>query len=141
LIRGLRPSSKILHHIQITSFVQTVGHGDAPTGRQKKEQRMKIGLIGMGTAGRLPISLHVGYAQQTSPAQGRAVPQNSAPTAPASPAAPAGCTGTPDPYKNYACHDTYLGTNVFDRLYNYDRFEWASLGHRRIRMRPLGPGT
>jgi hypothetical protein len=61
---------------------------------------MKIGLIGMGTAGRLPISLHVGYAQQTSPAQGRAVPQNSAPTAPASPAAPAGCTGTPDPYKN-----------------------------------------
>jgi hypothetical protein len=52
-----------------------------------------------------------------------------APVAPATPAAPAaGCTGTPDPYKNYECLDTYLGTNVFDRLYNYYRLEWGESG-------------
>jgi hypothetical protein len=51
------------------------------------------------------------------------------PVAPTTPAAPAvGCTGTPDPYKNYACLDTYLGTNVFDRLYNYYRLEWGESG-------------
>jgi len=44
------------------------------------------------------------------------------------PAAPATCTGTPDPYKNYACLDTYLGTNVLDRFYNYYRLEWGESG-------------
>ncbi|MGD0107326.1 MAG: outer membrane beta-barrel protein [Rhodopila sp.] len=46
--------------------------------------------------------------------------------APATP--PATCTGTPDPYKNYACLDTYLGTGVFDRFYNYYRLEWGESG-------------
>src|SRR5271166_5720629 len=45
-------------------------------------------------------------------------------TTPATPPA-AECTGTPDPYKNYACLDTYLGTDVFGRLYNYYRLEWG----------------
>jgi hypothetical protein len=54
-------------------------------------------------------------------------PPATAPTA-APVAAPATCTGTPDPYKNYACMDTYLGTNVFDRLYNYYRLEWGESG-------------
>jgi hypothetical protein len=40
-------------------------------------------------------------------------------------AAPATCTGPVDPYKNYACLDTYLGDNVFERLYNYYRLEWG----------------
>jgi len=46
----------------------------------------------------------------------------------AAPAPPATCTGTPDPYKNYACLDTYLGTNVLDRFYNYYRLEWGESG-------------
>ena len=45
-------------------------------------------------------------------------------TTPATPPA-AECTGTPDPYRNYACLDTYLGTDVFGRLYNYYRLEWG----------------
>ena len=51
-------------------------------------------------------------------------------TAPASTPAPvpAGCTGTPDPYKNYACLDDYLGTGVAERFYNYYRLEWGESG-------------
>ena len=43
---------------------------------------------------------------------------------PAAPAA-AGCTGPVDPYKNYACLDTYLGTDVLTRFINYYRLEWG----------------
>jgi hypothetical protein len=45
--------------------------------------------------------------------------------APAQPAAPASCTGPVDPYKNYACLDTYLGTGVLERFFNYYRLEWG----------------
>lgn len=47
--------------------------------------------------------------------------------APATPP-PASCTGTPDPYKNYACLDPYLGTSVADRFLNYYRLEWGESG-------------
>ena len=43
-------------------------------------------------------------------------------------AAPATCTGPVDPYKNYACLDTYLGDNVFERFFNYYRLEWGEAG-------------
>jgi hypothetical protein len=41
---------------------------------------------------------------------------------------PATCAGTPDPYKNYACLDDYLGTGVAERFYNYYRLEWGESG-------------
>jgi hypothetical protein len=43
-------------------------------------------------------------------------------------AAPTTCTGPVDPYKNYACLDTYLGDSFFERLYNYYRLEWGESG-------------
>jgi hypothetical protein len=43
-------------------------------------------------------------------------------------AAPAGCVGPVDPYKNYACLDTYLGNGFFERLYNYYKLEWGQSG-------------
>ena len=64
-------------------------------------------------------------AQRALPAPSTAAPASTDQAA-APPAAT--CTGTPDPYKNYACLDTYLGNNVFDRFYNYYRLEWGESG-------------
>jgi hypothetical protein len=65
-------------------------------------------------------------------AQPAPTPAAPAPVAPAQPApiavAPTTCTEPVDPYKNYACLDTYLGDNVFERLYNYYRLEWGESG-------------
>jgi hypothetical protein len=64
------------------------------------------------------------HAQQVNPAQGPAAPisvelgQAEPVAQPAPVAAPVGCTGTPDPYKNFACLDAYLGDNVFQRLFS-----------------------
>lgn len=49
---------------------------------------------------------------------------------------PARCTGTPDPYTNFACLDTYLGDNVFRRLVNYYRLE---MGHDGPPADPSAP--
>jgi hypothetical protein len=57
-------------------------------------------------------------------------------TPPAAPAAPPvaattaapNCAANPDPYKNYACLDDYLGTDVLERFYNYYRLEWGESG-------------
>ena len=49
--------------------------------------------------------------------------------APATAAAAApGCTGPVDPYKNFACLDSYLGDGVFERFYNYYRLEYGESG-------------
>jgi hypothetical protein len=37
----------------------------------------------------------------------------------------AACRGDVDPYKNYACLDTYLGTTFWERMFNYYRLEWG----------------
>ena len=50
--------------------------------------------------------------------------------------APAGCTGAVDPYKNYSCLDTYLGTDFFSRFINYYRLEW---GHEAAPSDPKAP--
>ncbi len=42
--------------------------------------------------------------------------------------APLNCAANPDPYKNYACLDDYLGTGVLERFYNYYRLEWGESG-------------
>jgi outer membrane protein OmpA-like peptidoglycan-associated protein len=48
-------------------------------------------------------------------------------TAP-TPVAATGCTGDVDPYKNYACLDTYLGDSFWDRFINYYKLEWGQAG-------------
>jgi outer membrane protein OmpA-like peptidoglycan-associated protein len=50
-----------------------------------------------------------------------------APVATPAPAA-TGCTGEVDPYKNYACLDTYLGEGFFERFLNYYKLEWGQAG-------------
>jgi hypothetical protein len=46
------------------------------------------------------------------------------------------CNGVVDPYKNYACLDTYLGTGFAERLFNYYRLEW---GHDAAPADPKAP--
>src|SRR5277367_2913932 len=41
-------------------------------------------------------------------------------------ASTAGCSENSDPYKNYACLDSYLGENVAERFWNYYKLE---MGH------------
>jgi hypothetical protein len=48
------------------------------------------------------------------------------------------CTGAVDPYKNYACLDTYLGTTFWERLFNYYRLEW---GHDAAPADPKAPAS
>ncbi len=52
------------------------------------------------------------------------------------PAAAADCSVNPDPYKNYACLDTYLGSNVALRLWNYYQLE---LGQSSAPSDPSAP--
>lgn len=69
-------------------------------------------------------------AASTSPAG----PAASPPAAAAAPAAD--CGAHPDPYKDYACLDAYLGSNVVVRLYNYYGLE---LGHASAPSDPNAP--
>src|SRR6201996_2180987 len=46
------------------------------------------------------------------------------------------CRGAVDPYKNYACLDTYLGTTFLERFFNYYRLEW---GHDAAPADPKAP--
>src|SRR5579863_3486956 len=48
----------------------------------------------------------------------------------------AACRGVVDPYKNYACLDTYLGTTFWERFFNYYRLEW---GHDAAPADPKAP--
>jgi putative OmpL-like beta-barrel porin-2 len=43
-------------------------------------------------------------------------------------AVPASCVGGGDPYKNYNCLESYLGTDFFTRFINYYRLEWGKDG-------------
>ena len=47
---------------------------------------------------------------------------------PAAAAPPVDCSKNPDPYKNYACLDAYLGTAVSDRFINYYKLEMGQSG-------------
>jgi hypothetical protein len=94
---------------------------------------MRFGLLVVAAAvsvGAVPF--HVACAQQADQSKSQMTPASSLQVAQAAPVAappPAPvCTGTPDPYKNYACLDEYLGTGVFTRLYNYYRLEWGESG-------------
>jgi hypothetical protein len=85
--------------------------------------------------GAVALALHSAYAQTPAPPPvPAATPAGVSAATPAPvPAAPPAaayqpCTGTPDPYKNCACLDPYLGTNPFDRFINYYKLEWGEAG-------------
>jgi hypothetical protein len=64
------------------------------------------------------------FAQTAAPPPAAALPVAAAPAA-----APTNCdTGPVDPYANYTCLDKYLGTNPFERLFNYYKLEWGQSG-------------
>ncbi len=68
------------------------------------------------------LALPDAIAQPAPPAPAAVVPA-------AATTAPTNCdTGPVDPYTNYTCLDKYLGTNPFDRLYNYYKLEWGQAG-------------
>jgi hypothetical protein len=46
--------------------------------------------------------------------------------------------GKPDPYKNYACMDEYLGKDVFERFFNYYSLE---MGHGSAPTDPNAPSS
>ncbi|MEA2730870.1 MAG: hypothetical protein QOF70_5345 [Acetobacteraceae bacterium] len=75
-------------------------------------------LAGASFCGSLALIPPLAHAQ---------TPPAAAPVAAPVPAA-ADCSKNPDPYKNYECLDTYLGTNPFERLFNYYRLEWGESG-------------
>jgi hypothetical protein len=113
----------------ITACGETRNAADQNRGRY----RMRARLLGVATATGFVITpLWTALAQTTPPT----APAAAAPPVVTIPApAPTTCTGTPDPYKNYACLDTYLGTGVFERFYNYYRLEWGESGP------PTDPGA
>ncbi|MGO9356144.1 MAG: hypothetical protein ACLP1D_00535, partial [Xanthobacteraceae bacterium] len=51
-------------------------------------------------------------------------------------ALPVKANGTCDPYKNYSCLDTYLGTGLWERFINYYKLEW---GHDAAPSDPKAP--
>jgi hypothetical protein len=71
------------------------------------------------------ITLGCGAAAMPAAAQTAAAPNvNLVPApVPGAAAAPVDCSKNPDPYKNYACLDAYLGTDVGERLLNYYKLE------------------
>jgi hypothetical protein len=75
-------------------------------------------LVSASFCGSLGLALPAAHSQ-TPPAPA---------SAPAPTAAPVNCAANPDPYKNYACLDDYLGSGVLDRFYNYYRLEWGESG-------------
>ena len=89
--------------------------------------RLSIGLLTGVSA--LALQQGTAMAQQ---AQG---PQPAPPTqvAAASPSSPApssaaSCGADSDPYKDYGCLDSYLGSGFFERLANYYKLEWGHGG-------------
>jgi hypothetical protein len=62
--------------------------------------------------------------------------QSAPPPGATSTAPPVDCSKDPDPYKNYACLDAYLGKDVGERLLNYYKLE---LGHGSAPSDPNAP--
>jgi len=80
---------------------------DHRTGRQTTRRVITLILAttGLGLASAAPVHAQTAQTSVTKP-----------------------CTGTPDPYTNYACLDAYLGDNPFSRLINYYKLEWGQAG-------------
>lgn len=115
-----------------------------PATRKRAERRHWLAATVIASGAMFVSTGQSAFAQQASPAMMTVLANgqvqyasNLIPDAPIqvadagstpAPAASAGCTGPVDPYKNYACLDTYLGDDVFDRFYNYYRLEWGEAG-------------
>jgi hypothetical protein len=84
------------------------------------------------SSGASPLDIRIAQAAAQAPPP--ASPPQTTPVTPA----PQTCTGTPDPYKNYACLDAYLGDNPFVRFFNYYKLEWGQSG---APTDPNGPPT
>jgi hypothetical protein len=56
---------------------------------------------------------------------GDATAPQAATAAVATPPQPPSCGPNPDPYKQYACLDAYLGTGIVERFLNYYSLEWG----------------
>ena len=63
-------------------------------------------------------------AQRSSPPAAQAPDVQLAPAPTPTP----DCSSNPDPYKNYACLDAYLGSDVGQRFINYYKLEWGQSG-------------
>ena len=90
----------------------------------------------------LPAALRAGLAcsavallAAAAHAQPVSAPQVRAPAVPAAPPQ-TDCSVDPDPYKNYTCLDTYLGSDVTVRLYRYYKLE---LGQSAAPTDPTAP--
>jgi len=105
--------------------------GSCNSARLKSGQLAQIGRVGRGLAvaaaalGLAAIGAPSGLAQQAQPAP------------------------TCDPYKDYSCLDSYLGTGVLERFFNYYVLEWGkgtapvdpNAPPARIEGWPRTPGT
>jgi hypothetical protein len=52
-------------------------------------------------------------------------PMPGTPPAPSAAKPAPDCSKNPDPYKNFACLDAYLGTGIAERFLNYYKLEWG----------------
>ena len=85
-------------------------------------------LLGSSAAAALfgCVALGTASAQTQSTTASPAVLIPDAPIQVADAGTPATGPAAPcDPYKTYSCLDDYLGSNVFERFYNYYRLEWG----------------
>src|SRR3984957_3939753 len=80
---------------------------------------LKVAVVALGSVG----AASMGAMAQTTPAPTLTPAATTSTTT-----APQPCTGTPDPYKNYACLDQYLGDNPFVRFYRYYGLEMGQSG-------------
>src|SRR5580698_10539096 len=78
---------------------------------------LKVVAVALGSVG----AASMGAMAQTTPAP-TLTPATTTTTAPKP------CTGTPDPYADYACLDQYLGDNPFVRFYRYYGLEMGQSG-------------
>ena len=72
------------------------------------------------------VSISAAFLALAAPARATdtmSAPEKPAPAAPEAAPPQVDCSVNPDPYKNYSCLDSYLGTNVAVRLLNYYKLE------------------
>ena len=106
---------------------RVVARGQAGSGIVTPNKETRSAWLGIAAAvGIAAIPSSGAFAQPAAP-QGPLVVAQAAPVPQAAPA-PTTCTGTPDPYQNYACLDSYLGSGILERFYNYYKLEMGQAG-------------
>ena len=105
--------------------VSSLEHGGGQQGRLRRRKSLFAAsfLIAVGFGFDQAGTAYGQGADQSPAAAAQPSGQSAAPATRA-----ADCTPPVDPYKNYACLDTYLGQDVFTRLFNYYKLEWGQGG-------------